>query len=53
MIQTCLMCKRERTMYDVNDYTPLQVVMNAPIGWYSGDDGEICGDCMTKTIRGQ
>ena len=22
-------------------------------GWYSGDDGEICPECMTESIRGQ
>lgn len=49
---TCIGCGRQRTLYDVNDYNPLQVVMGAPIGWYSGDDGEMCPECMIKTIRG-
>ncbi|HET7327160.1 MAG TPA: hypothetical protein VFJ14_07710 [Nocardioidaceae bacterium] len=52
-IPTCGMCQRERTLRDVNDYNPLQVVTGAPLGWYSGDDGEVCPECMTKMIRGQ
>lgn len=23
-------------------YSPIQVIMGQPLGWYSGDDGEIC-----------
>lgn len=49
----CGMCQRERTLQDDYDYSPLQVISGRPLGWYSGDDGEICGDCMTKTVRGQ
>lgn len=52
-IPICASCGRQRTLQDVNDYNPLQVVTGAPIGWYSGDDSEICGQCMTCTIRGQ
>lgn len=54
----CLMCQRERTLgtsehpMDAYDYNPLQVVTGRPLGWYSGDDGEICPECMTETIRG-
>jgi len=25
----------------------------AKAGWYSGDDGEVCPECMTSTMRGQ
>jgi hypothetical protein len=50
---TCGMCDRERTLQDDYEYSPLQVLSGRPFGWYSGDDGEVCGDCMTKTIRGQ
>lgn len=46
-IPTCSSCHRERTLQDINDYTPLQVLAGAPLGWYSGDDGEICPECMT------
>lgn len=53
MIQKCSMCGRERTLNDVNDYNPLQVIMAAPLGWYSGDDGEVCGDCMTTMLARQ
>lgn len=53
MIQKCSMCGRERTLADVNPYSPLQVLTGAPLGWYSGDDGEMCPECMEKTIRGQ
>jgi hypothetical protein len=48
---TCLVCGRERTPADP-DYNPLQVVMGEPLGWYSGDDGEICAEDMEKMIRG-
>ena len=52
---TCGVCQRERglTGMDAYDYTPLQVVTNQPFGWYSGDDGEVCPEDMTKMIRGQ
>lgn len=38
---------------DAYDYNPLQVMTNQPLGWYSGDDGEVCPECMTKMIRGE
>lgn len=50
---TCDNCNRERTPNDFNSYSPLQFVMGTPLGWYSGDDGEICGECMTQIIRSQ
>lgn len=49
---TCSVCKRERTPED-KDYTPVQVVTNQPCGWYSGDDGEICGHDMDILIGRQ
>ena len=49
-IPKCQMCGRERTLSDTYDYNPLQVVMGDPLGWYSADDGEICGGCMTELI---
>lgn len=51
--QVCSLCKRERTVYDAYDYSPLQVVTGQPVGWYSGDDGEVCPQCMAKTLNGQ
>jgi hypothetical protein len=38
---------------DAYDYNPLQVVTGQPVGWYSGDDGEVCPECMTKTLGRQ
>lgn len=52
-IQKCSSCGRERTLMDVNDYNPLQAIMGAPLGWYSGDDGEVCPECMTKMLSRQ
>lgn len=48
----CMACGRERTIRDAYDYNPLQVVTGQRLGWYSADDGEVCPECMTKTIRG-
>ncbi|QDB74936.1 hypothetical protein KNU57_gp68 [Gordonia phage Valary] len=52
-VPTCGMCQRERTLADAYDYNPLQVITGQPVGWYSGDDGEVCPQCMTKTLNGQ
>ena len=55
---TCSLCQRERTLgdgehpMDSYDYSPLQVLTGKPLGWYSGDDGQVCPECMTKTMRG-
>lgn len=55
---TCSSCQRERTLgtpdhpMDPYDYSPVQVITGQPLGWYSGGDGEVCPECMTKTIRG-
>ena len=46
----CAECARVRAVTD-EDYSPLQVVTGQPLGWYSGDDGEICGYCMSALIR--
>jgi hypothetical protein len=56
---TCSLCRRERTLgtaehpMDSYDYHPAQALTGQPLGWYSGDDGEVCPECMTKTLRGQ
>lgn len=49
----CVICHRKRDESDADDYAPMQVITGHPCGWYSGDDGEICGPCMTKIIGGQ
>lgn len=55
----CQLCHRDRTLgnpnhpMDAYDYSPLQVLSNSALGWYSGDDGEICPECMTKTLANQ
>lgn len=36
----CSMCGKKRTIEP--DYTPMQPMTGKPLGWYSGDDGEIC-----------
>lgn len=58
-IPKCGMCHRERARsagehpMDAYDYSPLQVMTGKPLGWYSGDDGEVCPECMTTTMRNQ
>lgn len=47
----CDSCGRERTADD-RDYSPLQVVTGAALGWYSDDDGELCPECLTGMLRG-
>mgnify|MGYP006362320023 FL=1 len=46
----CAECGRERTESD-RDYSPMQVMFGQPIGWYSGDDGEICGAYMERIMK--
>lgn len=52
------MCRRKRTLGDSGhpmdsyDYAPMQVITGQPLGWYSGDVGEVCPECMEQTIRG-
>jgi hypothetical protein len=59
MEQVCSVCKRTRILGDPNhpmdsyDYNPMQVMTGQPLGWYSGDDGEICPEDMTQMMRGQ
>ena len=50
-VSQCGICHRLRTTE--HDYSPFQVLMGQPLGWYSADDGEICPEDMTKTIRDQ
>jgi hypothetical protein len=58
-IPTCSICKRQRTLgegdhpMDSYDYSPMQVVTGKPLGWYSGEDGEVCPEDMTKMMQRQ
>jgi hypothetical protein len=52
-VPTCGSCGRERGLQDPYDYNPIQVLTGVPLGWYSGDDGEICPQCMTELMRRQ
>jgi hypothetical protein len=48
----CSMFRRERTPED-HDYDPISQVVRTPpepMGWYSADDGEVCGKCMTDLL---
>lgn len=49
----CSLCRRERALTDAYDYNPLQVITGQPVGWYSGEDGELCPECMAKTLGRQ
>jgi len=44
----CSSCGDART--DEPDYTPLQPMMDQPLGWYSGDDGELCPKDMAELM---
>lgn len=50
-ITWCSICQCVRTTE--HDYSPLQVLMGQPLGWYSGSDGEICPEDMSKMMRSQ
>lgn len=59
MAPSCSVCSRERTVgtgehqMDSYDYSPLQFLTGKSVGWYSGDDGEVCPECMTKMLANQ
>jgi hypothetical protein len=40
-------------MRDIRSYNPIQVLTGQPVGWYSDEDGEVCPECMAKTLNGQ
>lgn len=52
-IPKCSICRRERTLDDAYDYNPLQAITGQPLGWYSGDDGEVCPEDMTRMMSRQ
>jgi hypothetical protein len=49
----CGSCGRERGISDDYEYSPLQLVTGRPLGWYSNDDGEFCGECLAAMMKGQ
>jgi hypothetical protein len=49
----CGTCGRERGISDDYVYNPLQLVTGRPLGWYSNDDGEFCGECLAAMMGGQ
>jgi hypothetical protein len=53
-IQVCGYCRRDRTIKDVYDYSPRQVMIGEPLGWYSDEAAgdEICPECMTRLMAG-
>lgn len=48
----CSMCGRARGVegMDVHDYSPFQVVMNQPLGWYSHKEEQMCPECITDLL---
>lgn len=48
----CQVCGRERTPED-RDYSPMQVFLGQKLGWYSGDDGELCGADLQNILDNQ
>lgn len=46
---TCDSCGKERT--DEPDYSPMQLLLGNPVGWYSGDDGELCPTDMQRLFN--
>lgn len=58
-VPRCVICKRERTAggpghpMDAYDYSAVQVITGQPVGWYSGDDGEICPEDMANMLGGR
>lgn len=49
----CSACRRPRTLADDYDYTPLQLVTGRPLGWFNGAGEQMCGECLTRTMKGQ
>lgn len=45
----CGVCGLVRT--DEPDYSPIQLILGQEVGWYSGDDGEICPKDMQELFN--
>lgn len=52
-VPVCADCGRERTIADDYDYTPMQLVTGRKLGWFNGDGEQMCGECLTATMRGE
>lgn len=52
-VPVCDDCGRERTLADDYDYTPMQVFTGRKLGWFNGDGEQMCGECLTATMRGE
>lgn len=50
MSPACDMCGRGK-LPNEPEYNPIDLMTGRTTGWYSGDDGEICGSCMVKLYR--
>jgi len=46
----CDICKKEKPD-DVEPYNAVELLKGWNPGWYSGDDGEICGDDMLALYK--
>jgi hypothetical protein len=53
VVPVCGDCGRERTIADDYDYTPMQVFTGRKLGWFNGDGEQMCGECLTATMRGE
>ncbi|RZT59334.1 hypothetical protein EV140_1939 [Microcella alkaliphila] len=49
-VPTCVECGVERPK-QAKDYNPMQAIIGAELGWYSGSDGELCGPCLSALMR--
>lgn len=58
MTPECEVCGEQKPE-GASEYNPLALLVVNPVdnlggnnpGWYSGDDGELCGDCMLTIFR--
>ena len=46
---TCDVCAVQRTTEP--DYNPADLIIRGKVGWYSGDDGEICPNDMVALLK--
>lgn len=50
-VTVCANCGRPRRPDD-RDYNPIDLIFRkTSVGWYSGTDGEFCGECMTRLFN--
>jgi hypothetical protein len=47
---TCDDCGKVRTTEP--DYNPFALLVRGEVGWYSGNDGELCPPCIAGMIAG-